>query len=144
MERDAKPNHAGTLTAVLAEAHPHLPIAEVGLANKQAQMRGMLIGLAGGLCSALISRKALNLNANQSVLSGLVAATGVAYVAARQELTHNLENLEKSLNIPSSSQGDEAEMTELDLRSAHERQFDAGVAGLHEFKDPAATTRGDH
>ncbi|EPQ26752.1 uncharacterized protein PFL1_05731 [Pseudozyma flocculosa PF-1] len=146
MERDPAPNHDGTVSSPggggATTTHPRLPIAEVGVANKRAQIRGMLIGIAGGVCSAFISKRALNLNSNQSLLSGLLAGTGVAYVAARQELTHNLETLEASHRR--TSEAGEAEMTQLDLRSAHERQFDAGVAGLHTLEDRAASTRGDH
>ena len=70
----------------------------------------------------------------------LVAGSGVAYIAARQELEHNLQQLEDSER----RLGRHTEMERLDLRSADEKNFEAGVAGLHEYKDKYATTRGDH
>lgn len=139
--------------------HPPLPVAQVGAANRAAQLRGIALGLGGGVLSAFISRRALNLSKNASYLSGLLAGTGVAYITARQQLEHNLgavENAEKglrgSLRSPSGSvtgAGDglsstDQEMLKYDLQAGNAGTHEAGVGGLHEFKDKYATTRGDH
>ncbi|PWN49213.1 hypothetical protein IE53DRAFT_388595 [Violaceomyces palustris] len=122
------------------------------MASKRAQIRGVLFGVLGGIIAGSISRKSLNLSKNASLLSGLLAGTGVAYVMAQQELEHDLSHLEKTqsqlkgsgqrLRPFSSSPSDE--MERLDLKSADERNFEAGVGGLHELRDKYATTRGDH
>lgn len=169
------PNHGGSVSADLGgpshsrvllgrnagkldpTEHPPLPVAEVGAANRAAQMRGILLGLGGGVISAFISRKALNLSKNASYLSGLLAGTGVAYITARQQLEHNLgavENAEKGLrgSLRSSTDawaGDgltstDREMLKYDLQAAAERAHEAGVAGMHELKDKYASSRGDH
>ncbi len=111
--------------------------------------------------SAFISRKALNLSKNASYLSGLLAGTGVAYITARQQLEHNLgavESAEKGLrNQPPASgslrglgaarddlSATDQEMLKYDLQAGGASGHEGGVAGLHEFKDKYATTRGDH
>lgn len=144
--------NAGKLDPV---EHPPLPVAEVGAANRAAQLRGIALGLAGGVMSAFISRKALNLSKNASYLSGLIAGTGVAYITAAQQLEHNLgavENAEKgsriSLRKPSEASdglsATDQEMLKYDLQAGNADAHEGGVAGLHEFKDKYATTRGDH
>ncbi|SPO29763.1 uncharacterized protein UTRI_05585 [Ustilago trichophora] len=147
--------NAGKLDPV---EHPPLPVAEVGAANRAAQLRGIALGLGGGIISAFISRKALNLSKNASYLSGLIAGTGVAYITAAQQLEHNLgavENAEKGLRTSlrnpagegSSSDGLSAtdqEMLKYDLQAGNAGGHEGGVAGLHDFKDKYATTRGDH
>ncbi|KAI3492993.1 hypothetical protein L1887_42368 [Cichorium endivia] len=169
------PNHGGSVSADSGGAshsrvllgrnagkldpteHPPLPVAEVGAANRAAQMRGILLGLGGGVVSAFISRKALNLSKNASYLSGLLAGTGVAYITARQQLEHNLgavENAEKGLRgslrgSTDARAGDgltstDREMLKYDLQAAAERAHEAGVAGMHELKDKYASSRGDH
>lgn len=140
--------------------HPPLPVAEVGTANRAAQVRGIVLGLGGGVLSAFISRKALNLPKNASYLSGLLAGTGVAYITARQQLEHNLgavESAEKGLRTTLRTAGGSAPTTstdallatdqamlKYDLQAGDVRTYEGGVAGLHEFKDKYATTRGDH
>ncbi|SPO30789.1 uncharacterized protein UTRI_05585_B [Ustilago trichophora] len=146
--------NAGKLDPV---EHPPLPVAEVGAANRAAQLRGIALGLGGGIISAFISRKALNLSKNASYLSGLIAGTGVAYITAAQQLEHNLgtvENAEKGLrtslrNREGGSLSDglsatDQEMLKYDLQAGNAGVHEGGVAGLHEFKDKYATTRGDH
>ncbi|KAJ9474643.1 hypothetical protein PHBOTO_005115 [Pseudozyma hubeiensis] len=154
--------NAGKLDPV---EHPPLPVAQVGAANRAAQLRGIALGLGGGVLSAFISRKALNLSKNASYLSGLLAGTGVAYITARQQLEHNLgavESAEKGLRtslrnpggVAGASAGASASadsvsatdqaMLKYDLQAGDAAHHEAGVAGLHEFKDKYATTRGDH
>ena len=89
MDPNPTPNHGGSVDASQHQ-HPPLPIAQVGMANKQAQIRATLLGIAGGLASgtsmslfstqhiahipsqlAFISRKALKLTGNQAILSGM-------------------------------------------------------------------------
>ncbi|CDU22375.1 uncharacterized protein SPSC_01005 [Sporisorium scitamineum] len=137
--------------------HPPLPVAQVGAANRSAQLRGIFLGLGGGILSAFISRKALNLSKNASYLSGLLAGTGVAYITARQQLEHNLgavESAEKGLRGALSNpvrpglggevSATDQEMLKYDLQAAKAAEFEAGVGGLHEFKDKYASSRGDH
>ena len=149
--------NAGNLDPV---DHPPLPVAQVGAANRAAQLRGIALGLGGGVLSAFISRKALNLSKNASYLSGLLAGTGVAYITARQQLEHNLEAVESaeiglrtSLRTPSGARSTgvtddlsatDQEMLKYDLQAGNVEAHQAGVAGLHEFRDKYATTRGDH
>ena len=149
--------NAGKLDPV---EHPPLPVEQVGAANRAAQLRGIVLGLGGGIISAFISRKSLNLSKNASYLSGLIAGTGVAYITARQQLEHNLgavENAEKGLRTSLRSStgstaagtGDELsatdqEMLKYDLRASGTSAHEGGVAGLHEYRDKYATTRGDH
>lgn len=149
--------NAGKLDPV---EHPPLPVAQVGAANRAAQLRGIALGLGGGVLSAFISRKALNLSKNASYLSGLIAGTGVAYITARQQLEHNLgavENAEKGLRTSLRNPGGSAPATstdglsatdqamlKYDLQAADAASHEGGVAGLHEFRDKYATTRGDH
>lgn len=149
--------NAGKLDPV---EHPPLPVAEVGAANRAAQLRGIALGLGGGVLSAFISRKALNLSKNASYLSGLIAGTGVAYITARQQLEHNLgavENAEKGLRTSlrnpggsTSGTGDDGltatdqEMLKYDLQAGSTGGHEGGVAGMHEFRDKYASTRGDH
>lgn len=139
--------------------HPPLPVAEVGAANRAAQVKGILLGLGGGVLSAFISRRALNLSKNASYLSGLLAGTGVAYITAAQQLEHNLgavENAEKGLRnslrpgdgktrvLGAEGSATDQEMLKYDLQAGGAHGHEGGVAGLHEFKDKYATTRGDH
>lgn len=140
--------------------HPPLPVAEVGAANRAAQLKGIALGLGGGVLSAFISRRALNLSKNASYLSGLLAGTGVAYITARQQLEHNLgvvENAEKALrgqlkgaggskgsSVVDEMSATDQEMLKYDLQAGRAGSHEGGVAGLHEFKDEYATTRGDH
>ncbi|GAC96075.1 hypothetical protein PHSY_003654 [Pseudozyma hubeiensis SY62] len=141
--------NAGKLDPV---EHPPLPVAQVGAANRAAQLRGIALGLGGGVLSAFISRKALNLSKNASYLSGLLAGTGVAYITARQQLEHNLgavESAEKGLRTSLRNPGgvaaasasadmvsatDQA-MLKYDLQAGDSAHHEGGVAGLHEFKD---------
>ncbi|TKY88792.1 hypothetical protein EX895_002423 [Sporisorium graminicola] len=140
--------------------HPPLPVAEVGAANRSAQVRGIILGLGGGVLSAFISRKALNLTKNASYLSGLLAGTGVAYITARQQLERNLgvvESAEKTLRGAVADSGvrlgvgeevkaTDQDMLKYDLQAAGAGAggYEAGVAGLHEFRDKYASSRGDH
>ncbi|SNX86854.1 uncharacterized protein MEPE_05563 [Melanopsichium pennsylvanicum] len=138
--------------------HPPLPVAQVGAANRAAQLKGIALGLGGGVLSAFISRKALNLSKNASYLSGLIAGTGVAYITAAQELEHNLgavESAEKGLRGSLSKSGGrvedgaqlsatDQEMLKYDLQAGNVGSHEGGVAGLQDFKDKYATTRGDH
>lgn len=138
--------------------HPPLPVAQVGAANRAAQLRGIALGLGGGVLSAFISRRALNLSKNASYLSGLLAGTGVAYITARQQLEHNLgvvENAEKglrgSLRTNAAAPGGMAgvhttdqDMLKYDMQAGNAQTHEGGVGGLHEFRDKYATTRGDH
>ncbi|SJX64928.1 uncharacterized protein SRS1_15357 [Sporisorium reilianum f. sp. reilianum] len=139
--------------------HPPLPVAQVGNANRAAQVRGIFLGLTGGVLSAFISRRALNLSKNASYLSGLLAGTGVAYITARQQLERNLdavERAEKGLRGLGGKdtgvrlgEGDEVKATDqdmlkYDLAAGGERGWEAGVGGMHELRDKYASSRGDH
>jgi hypothetical protein len=138
----------------------------VGAANRSAQLGGIALGFGGGVISAFISRKALNLSKNASYLSGLLAGTGVAYITARQQLEHNLgavENAElglrgqlkgganavggnasASVSDGLSASATEQEMLKYDLQAGNAGVHEGGVAGMHEFRDKYASTRGDH
>lgn len=171
MSTAPSPNHGGTVapqthiqlgrsSSMLDPAiHPPLPIVQVGAANRAAQLRGIAFGLCGGVLSAFISRKALNLSRNASYLSGLLAGTGVAYITARQQLERNLgavEAGEKGLrnalagkNEVRLGQGDEVkatdqEMLKYDLIAGGKDAYEAGVGGMHELSDRYASSRGDH
>lgn len=144
--------------------HPPLPVNQVGAANRSAQLRGIALGLGGGVISAFISRKALNLSKNASYLSGLLAGTGVAYITARQQLEHNLgavENAELGLrgqlggakggvseagngSVSDGLSATDQEMLKYDLQAGNAGVHEGGVAGMHEFRDKYASTRGDH
>ncbi|CCF51065.1 hypothetical protein NDA11_001740 [Ustilago hordei] len=146
--------------------HPPLPVNQVGAANRSAQLGGIALGFGGGVISAFISRKALNLSKNASYLSGLLAGTGVAYITARQQLEHNLgavENAElglrgqlkgganavggnasASVSDGLSASATEQEMLKYDLQAGNAGFHEGGVAGMHEFRDKYASTRGDH
>ncbi|PWY99931.1 hypothetical protein BCV70DRAFT_102807 [Testicularia cyperi] len=151
------------------EVHPPLPIEQVGNANRSAQIRGIFLGIGGGIMSAFIARRAMNLSKNAAYLSGLVAGTGVAYITAAQQLEHNLsavESAEKGLrdslrapksatttstttttttsSSPSHSDGTDQEMLKYDLLAASNPSHEAGVSGLHTLHDKFATSRGDH
>ncbi|EST09426.1 hypothetical protein PSEUBRA_001029 [Kalmanozyma brasiliensis GHG001] len=165
------PNHGGGVTPDPSRVHlgrnagkldpiehPPLPVAQVGAANRAAQLRGIALGLGGGVLSAFISRRALNLSKNASYLSGLLAGTGVAYITARQQLEHNLgvvESTEKGLRgtlrptgassgEPASAHATDSDMLKYDLQAANAQAHEGGVGGLHEFRDKYASTRGDH
>ena len=87
-------------------------------------------------------------------LSLAVSGAFVAWYASRQFLIANMDTLENSLaglqnqqhrgigrpHLRSNANGANA----LDLQAAAETRFEAGTGGLHELKDPYATTRGDH
>lgn len=93
--------------------------------------------------------------------SPTVTGVSAGYIATRYRLSQNLADLERSVVLrgqgrahgsgtgPGRLHGDSgpgAIPPELvaELRAVGEKNFEAGVGGLHELEDRYATTRGDH
>ncbi|KDN49946.1 hypothetical protein K437DRAFT_262014 [Tilletiaria anomala UBC 951] len=134
-----------------------LPLNEVGLASKNAQLRGTGLGVGTGFLSALVAHKSLRLSPKASLLSGLISGSFVAWYGSRQFMVKNLRTLEDqlsdlqgssskyALSTPSpAALAREGEAIGFDLRSGAETRFEAGTGGMHEFTDRGASTRGDH
>ncbi|PWN94889.1 hypothetical protein FA09DRAFT_341612 [Tilletiopsis washingtonensis] len=113
-----------------------LPLPEVARAQKQAQTRGLVAGMAagvGGVAGRTLSAELTALR-DSEVRLGRAAADaqpqhgGAAAVAAPRRQ-------------PGAG---EEEMLAWDMQAGAQQQHEAGVAGLWQYQDTAATTRGDH
>jgi hypothetical protein len=74
-------------------------------------------------------------------MSIIVTGTGVAYVASRANLHSGMRQLQEHKRAVRKGTD---EMNDLDLHAGSQRDYEGGVAGMYDLRDPAHTTRGDH
>ncbi|CAO1618490.1 unnamed protein product [Parajaminaea phylloscopi] len=139
--------HSGSFAGANSAAENRekiLSAAEIGLVNKRAQLSATVIGIVTAVGGALLIRR-VGVAPNMAVVSGIGAGVIAAYIESREHVSRGMQllALAKSYERPP-AQGLHDEAHGLDLKAAHEKRYEAGVGGLHEFVDRYATTRGDH
>ncbi|PWN35322.1 uncharacterized protein FA14DRAFT_171979 [Meira miltonrushii] len=125
--------------------HPLLPMAEVGKVNRKGQLRGTATGIFSGVLGALFVRNGLKRSPNATVMSGLLIGSLTGYISSTIYVKEGLRILEeKKQSLRSTVDRDTDLMNTLDMQAGQNPNFEAGVAGLHEFQDRSHSTRGDH
>ncbi|UZJ51754.1 hypothetical protein CBS101457_001074 [Exobasidium rhododendri] len=124
-----------------------IPMAEVGLVNKRAQIKGTVTGITCGLLFALVTRNVLRQSANVTLVTGLATGTSAGYFSTRSNLDSGLRQLQeqkRALSTTASPADREREMNKLDLRAGNQMTHEGGVGGMYEWSDRGHSTRGDH
>ncbi|PWN40316.1 hypothetical protein IE81DRAFT_349350 [Ceraceosorus guamensis] len=132
-----------------------LPMREVSLVSKRAQIRGAISALFAGMVTGLLCQRLLRVPSKYILANSLLAAGAAGYISARSELRDGLSELERSialqrghspnlrkLQVGQQLNDDQASANE--WSTANETRFEAGAGGMSEFVDRYATTRGDH
>lgn len=101
--------------------------------------------------AALILRPLLRLSPNRTLGLAFVLGSTTGFVVAGRTLSAELSALRDSevrlgrAPDPAPAAGaPEQEMLAWDMKAGTQQEHEAGVGGLWQYKDPAATTRGDH
>lgn len=94
---------------------------------------------------ALIVRNVLKRSPNATLMSGLLIGSLTGYISSTIYVKEGLRILEeKKQTLRSTVDRDNDLMNTLDMQAGQNPNFEAGIAGLHEFQDRSHSTRGDH
>jgi hypothetical protein len=78
-------------------------------------------------------------------MSGLLIGSLTGYISSTFYVKEGLRILEeKKQSLQSTVNRDVDLMNTLDMQAGQNPNFEAGVAGLHDFQDRSHSTRGDH
>lgn len=90
-------------------------------------------------------RNIVKASSNAAVMSGLLIGSLTGYVSSTIYVKEGLKVLEeKKKSLQSINKSDPDLMNTLDIQASQNPNFEAGVAGLHDFQDRSHSTRGDH
>ncbi|GAA98936.1 uncharacterized protein L969DRAFT_95613 [Mixia osmundae IAM 14324] len=109
-----------------------LSLEQIGKANRDAQLDGVLWGTGAGFLTAFIGLRMLKLSRNSSTLAGLLSGVMGGWYISRTTLVSNIAVAEAK------------EARSRNLRTDGSNPYEGGFGGQETLRDKYASTSGEH